>query len=165
MCLEIIKVHQKKKKDQQFQCDECEYKYSKRDTQEIGRDWRKFKDKRNMIDAASIYVPKRVLWKRTYLEITKNWRKRRLNATHVFECTKKDTLRMHKGVQHKAKLSNCDNCDYSCTKNKMPVMHKFRKHGGHEPPMKLCELCEFTCLTTGGPRFHQNAEHSGLEGP
>ena len=72
---------------------------------------------------------------------------------------------MHKGIKHKAKLSNCDECDYSCTKNKVPVMHKFRKHGGQEPPRKLCELCDFTCLTTGGLRFHQNAEHSGLEGP
>ena len=27
-------------------------------------------------------------------------------------CTKKDTLRIHKGVKHKAKLSNCDECDY-----------------------------------------------------
>ena len=45
----------------------------------------------------------------------------------------------------------------------MPVMHKFRKHGGQEPPRKPCKLCDFTCLTTGG--FNQNAEHSGLEGP
>ena len=44
-------------------------------------------------------------------------------------------------------------------------MHKFRKHGGQEPPRKLCELCDFTCQTTGGLRFHQNAEHSGLDGP
>ena len=79
-------------------------------------------------------------------------------------CTKKDTLRMHKGVKHKAKLSNCDKCDYSCTKNEVLVMHKFRKNGGQEPPMKLCELCDFTCLTTGGLRFHQNAEHLGLKG-
>ena len=34
ICSEIIKVHQKKEKDQEFQCDECEYKCSKRDTQE-----------------------------------------------------------------------------------------------------------------------------------
>ena len=32
ICSEIIKVHQKKEKDGEFQCDECEYKYSKRDT-------------------------------------------------------------------------------------------------------------------------------------
>ena len=80
-------------------------------------------------------------------------------------CTKKDTLRMHKGVKHKAKLSNGDECDYSFTKNEVLVMHKFRKHGGQEPPRKLCELCDFTCLNTSGLRFHQNAEHSGLEGP
>jgi hypothetical protein len=67
-------------------------------------------------------------------------------------------------VKHKAKLKNCDKCDYSCIKNKVPVMHKFRKHGGQEPSRKLCELCDFTCLTTDGLRFHQNAEHSGLEG-
>ena len=63
-------------------------------------------------------------------------------------CTKKDTLRMHKGVKHKAKLSNCDKCDYSFTKNKLLVMHNFRKHGGQESPRELCELCDFTCLTT-----------------
>jgi len=80
-------------------------------------------------------------------------------------CTKKDTLRMHKGVKHKAKLSNCDECDYSCTKNKVLLMHKFRKHRGQEPPRKLCELCDFTCLTTVGLRFHQNAGYSGPEGP
>ena len=34
ICSEIIKVHQKKDKDQEFQCDECEYKCYKRDTQE-----------------------------------------------------------------------------------------------------------------------------------
>ena len=43
---------------------------------------------------------------------------------------KKDTLRMHKGMKHKAKLSNCDKCEYSQTKNEVPVMHKLRKHGG-----------------------------------
>ena len=43
-------------------------------------------------------------------------------------------------------------------------MHKFRKHGGQEPPWKLCELCDLTCLTTGGLRFHQNTEHSKVEG-
>ena len=72
---------------------------------------------------------------------------------------------MHKGVKHKAKLSNCDECDYSRTKNKVPVMHKFRKQGGQEPPRKLCELCDFIWQTTGGLRFHQNAEHSGLDDP
>ena len=80
-------------------------------------------------------------------------------------CTKKHTLRMHKGVKHIAKLSNYDKCDYSCAKNKGHVMHKFIKHGGQEPPRKLCDLCDFTCLTTGGHMFHQNAEHSGLKGP
>ena len=79
--------------------------------------------------------------------------------------TKKDTLRMHKGVKHKAKLSNCDKCEYSRTKNEVPVMHKFRKYGGQEPPRKLCKLCDFTCLTTDGLRFHQNVEHSRLQGP
>ena len=34
LCLEILKVHQKTEKDQEFQYDECEYKCSKRDTQE-----------------------------------------------------------------------------------------------------------------------------------
>ena len=56
---------------------------------------------------------------------------------------------MYKGVKHKAKLSNCDKCDYSCTKKEV-VMHKLRKRGGQEPPRKLCELCDFTCVTTGG---------------
>ena len=64
--------------------------------------------------------------------------------------TKKDTLRMNKGVKHKAKLSSCDKCEYCGTKNQVPVMHKFRKYGGQEPPRKLCELCDFTCLTTDG---------------
>ena len=68
-------------------------------------------------------------------------------------------------MKHIAKLSNCDECDYSCTKRKVPVMHKFRKHRGQEPQRKLCELCDFTWQTTGGLRFHQNAEHSGLDGP
>ena len=78
-------------------------------------------------------------------------------------CTKKDALRIHKGVKHTAKLSNCDICDYSCTKNELPVIHKFRKHGGQEPPKKMCKLCGFTCLISGG--FHQNTERSGLQGP
>ena len=68
-------------------------------------------------------------------------------------------------MNHKAKLSNCDESDYSCTKNKVLVLHKFRKHGGQEPLRKFCKLCDFTCLTTGGLRFRQNTEHSGLEGP
>ena len=72
---------------------------------------------------------------------------------------------MHNGMKHKAKLSNCDECDCPYTRNKVPVMHKFKKHGRQEPSRKLCELCDFTCLTTDGLRFHQNAEHSGLEGP
>ena len=67
-------------------------------------------------------------------------------------CTKKNALRVRKGVKHKAKLINCDKCDYSYTKNKVPVMHNF------------LECCDFICLTTGGLRFHQDAEHSGLEG-
>ena len=32
--LRVIKVDQKKEKDQKFQCDECEYKCSKKDTKE-----------------------------------------------------------------------------------------------------------------------------------
>ena len=82
-----------------------------------------------------------------------------------YTCTKKDTLRMHKGVKHKAKLSNWDECDYFCTTNNVPVMHNFRKHGGQEPPRKLCEVCDLTCQTTGGLRFHKNAEPSRMEGP
>ena len=74
-------------------------------------------------------------------------------------------LMMLKGMKHKAKSGNCDKCDYSCTKNKVPVMHKFRKHVGQEPPRNLWELCKFTYLSTGGLRFHQNAENLGLEGP
>ena len=72
---------------------------------------------------------------------------------------------MHKGVKHKSKLSNGDKCEYSRTNNEVPVMHKFRKYGGQEPPMKLWELCDFTCLNTDGFRFHQNVEHSRLQGP
>ena len=34
ICSDIIKVHEKTEKDQEFQCDECEYKCSKRKTQE-----------------------------------------------------------------------------------------------------------------------------------
>jgi hypothetical protein len=45
-------------------------------------------------------------------------------------CTKIYTLIMHKGVRHKAKLGNCDNYHYSCTKTKVPVMQKLRNHGG-----------------------------------
>ena len=37
ICSQIIKVHQKKEKDQEFQCDKCEYKYSKRDKLRIHR--------------------------------------------------------------------------------------------------------------------------------
>ena len=80
-------------------------------------------------------------------------------------CKKKDTPRMHKGVKHKSKLSNCDKCEYSPTNNEVPVMHKFRKYVGQEPPRKLRTLCDFTCLTTDGFRFHQNVEHSRLQGP
>ena len=78
--------------------------------------------------------------------------------------TRKGTLRMHKGVKHKAKLSNCDKCEYSRTKNEVPVMHKFRKYVCQEPPRKLCKLCDFTCLITDGLRFCQNVEHSRLQG-
>ena len=35
--MEIVKVHQKKDKDQEFQCDECEYKCFKRDTLRMHR--------------------------------------------------------------------------------------------------------------------------------
>ena len=69
--------------------------------------------------------------------------------------TKKNTFRMHKGVKHKAKLSNCDKCEYSHTKNKVPVMHKFRRYGGQEPIRKLGKLCDFTRLTTDGIRFYK----------
>ena len=69
-------------------------------------------------------------------------------------CTKKDTLRMHKGVKHKANLGNYDKCDYSCTQKEVPVMHKLRKHGGQEPPRKLCQLCDFTCLATNVLRLN-----------
>ena len=54
---------------------------------------------------------------------------------------------------------------YSCTKNEVHVMQKFRKHGGKEPPRKLCKLCDFTCLTSGDLRFLQNTEHSGIKSP
>ena len=69
---------------------------------------------------------------------------------------------MPKGVKHKANLSTSNKRGYSCTKNQVPVMHKFRNHRGQEPPRKLCELCDFTCLTTGagGLMFHQKAEYS-----
>ena len=43
------------------------------------------------------------------------------------KCTNKDSLRMHKGVTHKFNLSNCYKSDYSCTKNELQLMHKFRK--------------------------------------
>ena len=72
---------------------------------------------------------------------------------------------MHKGVKNKAKLSNCDKCEYSRTKNDVPVMHKFRKYEGQEPPKKFCKLCDFTCLTSGGLMFHQNVEHLRIQGP
>ena len=54
--------------------------------------------------------------------------------------TKKDTLRMHTGLKHKAKMRNCDEYDYSCTKKKVLVMHKFIKHGGQEPLRNLCAV-------------------------
>ena len=79
--------------------------------------------------------------------------------------TNKGTLRMHKDMTQKANLSNCYEYDYSCTKNEVPVMHKFRKQRWQEPPRKPCKLCDFTYLTTGGLRFLQNAKHSGLKGP
>ena len=71
---------------------------------------------------------------------------------------------MHEAVKHKANLSNCDKCEYFRITNEVPVMHKFRKHGGQKPPSKLCKLCDFNCLTTDDLRFHQNVEHSRLEG-
>ena len=37
ICSEIIKDHQKKEKDQEFQCNECEYKCSKWDTLRMHR--------------------------------------------------------------------------------------------------------------------------------
>ena len=116
--------------------------------------------------APLMYVPKRILgahFNRYYkeLELAPELECNSCNNT----CTNKDTLRMRKDVKHTSKLNNWDKCDYSCIKNKVLVMHNFRKHGGQEPPRKLCKLCDFTCLTTGGLRFHQNAEHSGLDGP
>ena len=51
------------------------------------------------------------------------------------------------------------------SKNKVLAMHKFRKHGGQEPPRKLFEVCDLTYLTTGGLRFDKNAETSRMEGP
>ena len=68
-------------------------------------------------------------------------------------------------MTHKAMFSNYDKCDYSYTKNKVPVMHNFKKHWRQEPPRKLYKRCDFTCLSTGVLRFHQNIENSGLEGP
>ena len=67
-------------------------------------------------------------------------------------------------MKHKAKLSNCDKCEYSRNKNEVPVMHVFRKYGGQEPPRKLCKLCDFTCLTADGLMVHQNVVHSRLKG-
>jgi hypothetical protein len=42
-------------------------------------------------------------------------------------CTNKDILKMHKGVTHKANLSNGYKSDYSGTKNEVSLMHVFRK--------------------------------------
>ena len=36
--LKFIKVHRTKEKDQEFHCDECEYKCSKRNTQDHRND-------------------------------------------------------------------------------------------------------------------------------
>ena len=57
-----------------------------------------------------------------------------------YTCTKKDILRIHKGLKHIAKLRNCDECEYSRTKNKVLVRYKFIKHGGREPLRKLCAV-------------------------
>ena len=66
-------------------------------------------------------------------------------ATHVItHPPRKILLECKMDVKHKAKLSNCDKCEYSCTKNEVPVMHKFRKYGCQEPPRKLCKLWDFT---------------------
>ena len=53
--------HQKSEIDQKFQCDECEYKCSKKGTQEpYRREYYKTKNRRNVTDK-TMYVPKRVL--------------------------------------------------------------------------------------------------------
>ena len=62
--------------------------------------------------------------------------------------TKKVTLRMHKGVKHEAKLSNCDKCEYSCTKNEVPVMHKvWRSRTSKETLQTECTF-EAVCFRT-----------------
>ena len=58
-------------------------------------------------------------------------------------------------------------CDYSCTKSKVLVMHKFRKHGKPEPQRKPCEpnhvfkLCNDTCLIKQVLTMHMHKEHNG----
>ena len=111
---------------------------------------------RFIVTNASTYLPKWILWEHTSIEITQRWRKRRWNVTHVItHALRKILLECIKAWSTKA----------SSSKNEVLVMHKFRKHGGQEPPRKLFKVCDLTCLITGGLRFHKNAEPSRMEGP
>ena len=87
ICLKVIKVHQKKEKYQEFQCDNCEYKCSKRDSLRIY--WHRNHKKESDVKTEEMWpmrvcmYKKRVLWESTLIEIEKSCRKQNWNATHV----------------------------------------------------------------------------------
>ena len=82
-------------------------------------------------------------------------------------CTPKDTLRMHKGVKHKSKLSNCDGEQGSCNAQ---VQIAWRARISKETVWAVwLYLPDYSRTkpnqTTGGLLFCQNAEYWGLERP
>lgn len=70
-----------------------------------------------------------------------------------------DTLQKQKRIKRGNNFSNCDQCDYSCTKNSVLSIHKFRKHGYPEPPKNFCDQCGFSCFGLSGLRKHKHAKH------
>ena len=69
--LEVMKVNQKKEKDQKFQGDKCEYKCSEKDTQEpYRRDWYKTKKE-------EIWLIRVCMYQKGYSESTLKYKSQR----------------------------------------------------------------------------------------
>ena len=88
--------------------------------------------------------------------------------------TKKNTLRAHRNRKHidetsiedKAQHIKCDECEYSCTKDKVLAMHKFRKHNGFLPQASIkCDECEYSCFKSKVLSMHKYRKHNGVRPP
>ena len=69
------------------------------------------KNRRNLTDTG-MYLPKKGAL-RVHLNINPKELEEIMLVCHSCDnkSTKEDTIRIHKGVKHKAKLSNCDKCE------------------------------------------------------